>query len=133
MKLHYNFSVLFLTISIFVFGKETSDINKQKLSANGITLTNPETTYTDYQYYLLENFDFTAYRNYSSNRLVQIEDGPIIQLSSLLEMQQLGKTIPSRFLEDKKDEIVSANLKSIITLVNIGFRYGPKKHTETGF
>ncbi|HUM50580.1 MAG TPA: hypothetical protein PK431_02155 [Chitinophagales bacterium] len=133
MKLHYKLLVSLLITSFFVYGNETSDFYKQKLSENGITLNNSENSYSDYQYYLLESFDFTAYRNYNSIRLIQIEDGPIIQLSSLLEMQQLGKTIPTKFLEDKKDEVVSSNLKSIITLVNIGFRYGPKKHTETGF
>lgn len=125
--------VILLTTFVLVYGNETNDTNKQKLTKNGISIVESDKTYTDYQYDLLANFDFNSYRNYTTTRLVQIEDGPIIQLSSLVEIQKIGKPIPTELLENKKGEAISSNLKSIITLVNIGFRYGPKKNTETGF
>lgn len=133
MKKYLLSVVICLTTCMFIYGNETAEYYKQRLAANGITLTDADKTYTNYQYSLLESFDFNAYRNYNTVRLVQIEDGPLIQLASLIQMQQLGKTVPASMLENKKDEVVSTNLKSVITLVNIGFRYGPKKHTETGF
>ncbi len=64
---------------------------------------------------------------------MQIEDGPLVELYSLIEIQQQGQQIPDEYLVSKKDEIINPNLQKIITLINIGFRYGPKLNTETGF
>lgn len=125
--------MLLLSISIQVSGKITPKEIAQQLSENGISLADKAAIYTDYQYYLLSSFNFNNYRNYTTQRLVQIEDGPLVELSSIVDMQQLGKIITSEIIENKKNEIIATNLKGIITLVNIGFRYGPKKHTETGY
>jgi len=116
-----------------MFGNDASENTKRRLLKNGVVLMNTEKNYTDHQYYLLQSFDFTPYRNYTTNRTIQIEDGPIIQLLSLTEMQRQGNDIPSEIIQNKKDEVIDSRLKPIITLVNIGFRYGPILNTETGF
>lgn len=133
MKSFFISVVLLLAISIEVSGETTPKEASQQLSENGISLKDKSIIYTDYQYSLLYSFDFNSYRNYSTKRWVQIEDGPLIELSSIIDMQKLGKTISTEIIENKKAEIRETNLKVIITLVNIGFRYGPKKNTETGF
>ncbi len=105
----------------------------QQLATNGVSLSDDTKPYTEHQYYLLTSFDFNPYRNFTSRRLVKIEDGPLIELFSISEMVQQGKIIPAKILEDKKDEVVSKDLKPVITLINIGFKYEPAKNTETGY
>jgi hypothetical protein len=133
MKSFYLTVILLLLIFTQVFAKITPKEKQQQLSENGISIIDDTKIYTDHQYYLLSTFDFNGYRNYSTKRLVQIEDGPIVELSSITEMQQSGRIIPAATAENKKNEISDSHLKTVITLVNIGFRYGPKKNTETGF
>ena len=123
-------SFCFFTVA---FGKRVSDEKLLRLKENGITLVDNTKIYTDHQYYLLSSFDFSSYRNYSTKRTVQIENGPLIELSSLTEMQNINKSIPSELLEKKKEEKVNPNLKQIITLVNIGFLQPPVLNTETGY
>lgn len=126
--------ILLLSVSTQISARITPKEKLHQLSENGISLIDNSKIYTDYQYYLLSSFDFNSYRNYSTQRTVQIEDGPLMELSSITEMQQSGKEISADFIEKKKNETaISSHLKSIITLINIGFRYAPKKNTETGF
>jgi len=122
-----------LLFSMQSFSNILPENTKQNLIKNGVRIINEEKTYTDHQYFLLQSFDFTAFRNYTTKRTVQIEDGPLIELYSLTEIQQQGVQIPQEFLENKKDEIIDTNLQKVITLINIGFKYGPKLNTETGF
>lgn len=133
MKALYMTIVLFLIFNMLSFSSDTYEFNKQKLKENGVTITEKVFNFTDHQFYLLETYDFTPFRNLNSNRIVQIEDGPLIQLFSLNEMIKSGKTISSEILENKKEEIHSDHLKKVITLINIGFKYGPVYNTETGF
>jgi hypothetical protein len=122
-----------LLFSYYSYGKTLPESTKQKLIKNGVKIINEENTYTEHQYYLLQSFDFMSYRNYTTRRIVQIEDGPLVELYSLTEIQQQGQQIPNEYLLNKKDEIINPNLQKIITLINIGFRYGPILNTETGF
>lgn len=132
MKLIYILAFLLVSFNVSGTDNNSSEILK-KIKENGILLKDETITYTDHQYYLLSSFDFTPYRNYSTKRLILIEDGPMIEILSLSEMQKIGKDIPSEYIELKKNEVEESNLKGIITKINIGFRFGPKKNTETGF
>ena len=132
MKSYHLLIILILSIFTNSFGATPKE-KIQQLEGNGVLIIDNIKIYNDYQYYLLSSFDFNAYRNYETRRLLQIEDGPIVELYSITEMQQSGKEIPAKISEDKKNEVLTTHLKSVITLVNIGFRYGPKKNTETGF
>jgi len=122
-----------LLFSFQSYGKTLPESTKQKLIKNGVKIIDEEKKFTEHQYYLLQSFDFSSYRNYTTRRIVQIEDGPLVELYSLIEIQQQGQQIPDEYLVSKKDEIINPNLQKIITLINIGFRYGPKLNTETGF
>jgi len=122
-----------LLFSFQSYGKTLPESTKQKLIKNGVKIIDEEKNFTEHQYYLLQSFDFSSYRNYTTRRIVQIEDGPLVELYSLIEIQQQGQQIPDEYLVSKKDEIINPNLQKIITLINIGFRYGPKLNTETGF
>lgn len=134
MKSFYLFVLLLLSVSAQMLGSSTPREKQQQLSDNGVSITDDSKTYTDHQYYLLSSFDFNPYRNFTTKRTVQIEDGPMIELNSVTEMLQAGKNIPAEITERKRNEIIPATpVKSVITLINIGFRYGPKKNTETGF
>jgi hypothetical protein len=132
MKSYYFAIILFLLNTTAKAASNPDDI-KSKLTNNGVSILDASQEYTEYQYLLLETFDFNPYRNLNSDRIVQIAEGPRLQLKSLKEMLNAGKQIPSEFIENKKDEITDKNLKAIITLINIGFRISPAKNTETGF
>lgn len=117
-----------------MFANGTPREKLQQLTDNGVSIMDNTITYTDHQYYLLSSFDFNPYRNFLTKRIVKIEDGPVIELSSISEMQQADKDMPAEISDKKRNEVIPATpLKSVITLINIGFRYGPKKNTETGF
>lgn len=134
MKSVFLLSFIFLmTLTLPGFSNDPPQEKLQQLSQNGVSLQDNTKHYTDHQYYLLSSFNFDAYRNYATKRVVRIEDGPVIELSSLQEMLQNGKSISDDLLQKKSNEVNDANLKRVITLINIGFRYGPIKHTETGF
>lgn len=122
-----------LLFSLYSSGTTLPETTQQKLIKNGVKITNEEKNYTEHQYYLLQSFDFTSYRNYTTRRIVQIEDGPLVELYSLTEMLQQGHQISNDYLLSKKDELINPNLLKIVTLINIGFRYGPKLNTESGF
>ena len=133
MRKFYILVLLSFTFITVVSGKIVPGDKQEKLSENGIALIDNTKSYTDHQYYLLSSFDFNSYRNYESKRIVQIENGPLIELSSLTEMQNLNKAISSELLEKKKEEKITPTLKKIITLINIGFLQPPVLNTETGY
>jgi hypothetical protein len=133
MRKFYILVLLSFTFITVVSGKIVPGDKQEKLSENGIALIDNTKSYTDHQYYLLSSFDFNSYRNYESKRIVQIENGPLIELSSLTEMQNLNKPISSELLEKKKEEKIAPTLKKIITLINIGFLQPPVLNTETGY
>ncbi len=133
MRKFYILVLLSFTFITVVSGKIVPGDKQEKLSENGIALIDNTKSYTDHQYYLLSSFDFNSYRNYESKRIVQIENGPLIELSSLTEMQNLNKPISSELLEKKKEEKITPTLKKIITLINIGFLQPPVLNTETGY
>ena len=133
MLVRYVFILLCFSNSVLSFGKEEENTHTQKLKGNGIELIDNNTIYSDYQYYLLETHNFLKYRNYTTRRVVQIEDGPKLLLYSLKEMMAAGNTIPPEVIEQKKEEVVTSGLIPVITLINIGFKYLPKKDTETGY
>ncbi|HRH57943.1 MAG TPA: hypothetical protein PLS10_09835 [Chitinophagales bacterium] len=133
MRKFYILVLLSFTFITVVSGKIVPEDKQEKLSENGIALIDNTKSYTDHQYYLLSSFDFNSYRNYESKRIVQIENGPLIELSSLTEMQNLNKPISSELLEKKKEEKITPTLKKIITLINIGFLQPPVLNTETGY
>jgi len=134
MKLFYLVSLYCLmAFSLPLFGDETTKEKLQQLSKNGINLTDYSQVYTEHQYYLLSSFNFDNYRNYNSRRQVQIQDGPLILLYSLKELKEAGINIPDILIQKKSNEASVINENKVITLVNIGFRYEPAKHTETGF
>ena len=133
MRKFYILVLLSFTFITVVSGKIVPGDKQEKLSENGIALIDNTKSYTDHQYYLLSSFDFNSYRNYESKRIVQIENGPLIELSSLTEMQNLNKPISSELLEKKKKKKIAPTLKKIITLINIGFLQPPVLNTETGY
>ncbi|MFN8296436.1 MAG: hypothetical protein U0T69_09590 [Chitinophagales bacterium] len=133
MRKFYILVLLSFTFITVVSGEIVPGDKQQQLTDNGITLLNNTKSYTDYQYYLLSSFDFNSYRNYESKRIVQIENGPLIELSSLTEMQNLNKPISPELLEKKKEEKTDPTLKKIITLINIGFLQPPVLNTERGY
>lgn len=124
---------LLILVNLLHFNYIFGEANQQKLAENGVAIIDKSVSYTEHQYYLLSSFDFDSYRNFSSKRTVQIEDGPLVELLSLSDMQLAGKQIPAELVEQKKGEISSDHLKKVITLINIGFKYPPIKNTETGF
>jgi hypothetical protein len=125
--------LLSFTLLTIVYGKINPRDKQQQLSENGITLIDNTKSYSDHQYYLLSSFDFNSYRNFETKRIVQIENGPLIELFSLREMQNINKNISSELIEKKKEEKTDSTLKKIITLINIGFLQPPALNTETGY
>lgn len=126
--------LLLLILSLNQASFATDDSHIQRMQTNGVSFADKTAiVYTDYQLSLLESFNFDVYRNYDSQRIVQIEDGPKIVLESLLDMQNRGKQIPETLLKEKQDRNDSDFQHQIITLINIGFKYAPHYHTESGF
>lgn len=133
MRKFYILILLSFTLLTIVYGKINPRDKQQQLSENGITLIDNTKSYSDHQYYLLSSFDFNSYRNFETKRIVQIENGPLIELFSLREMQNINKNISSELIEKKKEEKTDSTLKKIITLINIGFLQPPALNTETGY
>lgn len=129
MKLIY----LFILISLLSINATLAFSTQQDVIENGVNIVDKSITYSDHQYYLLASYNFDSYRNYTTKRMVQIEDGPIIELLSITDMQLNGKQISDEIINQKRGETSSAQLKKIITLINIGFKYPAPKNTETGF
>lgn len=127
--LHSTLLVFSILISSITFGENCTGKQKE----NGLIILENDLNFTEHQLNLIYSYNFDPYRDYSSERIIQIEGGPKIQLSSLLEMQFIGKNIPEELLNNKKEVQDQSGLKPIITLVNIGFNYLPPKNTETGY
>jgi hypothetical protein len=69
-------------------------------------------------------YDFAMHRNEKSLREVQIKDGPPVKLMSLNEVQKLGMVVDGSILDLKRGEdLNNANLRPLITLIDIGFKY----------
>lgn len=136
MKLFYSNYKLF--VFVFIYSIQScfaiDDLQTQRMQANGVQFTeNANAHYTTYQLSLIETYNFDVYRNYSTTRIIQIEDGPKLELESLVYMQSIGRAVDNQLLLEKSNRVDDNLPHSVITLINIGFKYSPPKHTETGF
>lgn len=117
---------IFAILLIFVFNNsvpaQTSAEIKNKLNKAGITEVSCKFLLEDADYEKILYFDFTQYREYDKKRQVQVVNGPLIELSSLKDMQAKGVSIDVKLLDDKKQSAEHDTKHKTIPQVDVGIR-----------
>ena len=100
-------------------------VNSSLFTQKGIVISDTELIkLNDAEAKAILAYDFSMYRNEKTLREVQIKDGPPAKLMSLDEVQKLGMVVDGSILDLKRGEDLSnSNLRPLITLIDIGFRY----------
>jgi hypothetical protein len=126
---------IFLAVFAFFLSTATllaqSSLNAEDFKIKGIILPKEILDKVeDYKQYAILHYNFDAYRNYSTQRKIQLQNGPVILLSSISEILKHGNNIDKDLIEAKRNEAIDTNLHEIVTLVDIGLQYQPKQHNE---
>ena len=100
-------------------------VNNSLFFQKGIVISDADLTkLNDAEAKAILSYDFAMHRNEKSLRDVQIKDGPPVKLMSLDEVQKLGIAVDGSILDLKRGEdLNNANLRPLITLIDIGFKY----------
>ena len=100
-------------------------VNSKLFTEKGIVISDTELNkLNDVEAKTILAYDFSMHRNEKSLREVQIKDGPPIKLMPLNEVQKLGMAVDGSLLDLKRGEdLNNSNLRPLITLIDIGFKY----------
>jgi hypothetical protein len=71
-------------------------------------------------FYTIYNSSFDQFRNEKSRRVIQLQNGPKIELLSFNELKSKGISFNNEAYQSKKGEKPNSQEKKLITLVNIG-------------
>lgn len=93
----------------------------EDLEKNGIKSSKIKTKISSDDIERLGVFDFSGYRNYSESQLVQIKNGPIIELYSIEKSISKGMVFKDSLINEKLNINNSGVTHSVIPLVEIGF------------
>lgn len=120
--------VIFLLIGTFTYSQT---ITQAALQKQGILISDSDyQKLAPFQLKIISDYNFVAFRNYSSIREIALVNGPTIRLSSLSDLMSQGIIFTHDVIEHKKNEQTNNNLHSIITRVDVGLNYKPKSRSE---
>jgi hypothetical protein len=98
---------------------------KSDLAKNGIDPSTLPENISQEDLQKLLYFDFSIFRNFSSNQSVQILNGPLIQLYSIERLITAGHEFTESFLLSKRNVQTNQSNYEVIPLVNVGFGKSP--------
>lgn len=111
---------LFLVSSpVFSQSKKNTEVEK----SGGFIVLDLKTDISSADKEKIESANFDEYRLYSIRKKVQVLRGPLIELLSIKEMEEQGKTFSASFIEEAKSKTNSAAHQSIATIdLRIGIK-----------
>lgn len=93
---------------------------RTKIEDKGIVFIELDLKLSNDDFYTIYNSSFDQFRNEKSRRVIQLQNGPKIELLSFNELKSKGISFNNEAYQSKKGEKPNSQEKKLITLVNIG-------------
>lgn len=120
-SIKYLFLLMFTAFNIGVSGQDRSMNSDEDLNAAGIKIKNFSRSLNQSEIAKLSKFNFDEYRKYNQTSLVQIANGPVIELSSLLDITSQGKKVDQTLIDSKRNTDYSTVTHESMPLIHLGF------------
>jgi hypothetical protein len=124
----FRISLFLVFISFFstqILSQELSKSQKSneyrsKIEDKGIVFIDTDFELSVDDFSAIYNFSFDQYRNEKSSRIIQLLNGPKIELLSFEQLKTRGVTFDNDVYQSKIGEQINNQEKKLITLVNVG-------------
>jgi len=93
---------------------------RSKIEDKGIVFIDVDFELSSDDFFAIYNFSFDQYRNEKSNRIIQLLNGPKIELLSFEQLKTKGIAFDNEVYQSKIGEQINNQEKKLITLVNVG-------------
>lgn len=124
----------FLIIPIYTSqtnSDQTASYYKDQLELKGIQIElSSAQKLSIYDFQKIVDFDFNEYRNEKSEKGVQLQNGPLLHLRSLIWMRDHSFVINEDLLQRKSGEVIDPNLQPSIVLLELGIGLIPASSGE---
>lgn len=112
--------IQFITILILVFSLQSFGQTSNAKLKEGISIAEQKTALTESDLNLINSYNFDNYRRYDRRAKVQLLNGPLLELHSILEIQKLGFELKPEIIEAAKNQDWTNVKHESIPLLNIG-------------
>ena len=99
---------------------QKSNEYRSKIEDKGIVFIDTDFELSVDDFSAIYNFSFDQYRNEKSSRIIQLLNGPKIELLSFEQLKTRGVTFDNDVYQSKIGEQINNQEKKLITLVNVG-------------
>ncbi len=111
------FRTLIFLSSLFIFSKISfSQINASIEKQSGFVFLENKVELSSTDKSIIETTNFDEYRFYTIRKKIQLVRGPLIELSSIKELEAKGKVFPKETVEIAKSRSESFKHESILNL-----------------